>query len=998
MKRCVIIGSGLGGLSTGVILAKNGYQVTILEQAAQTGGCLQCFSRDGVKFETGMHFIGCLDDHQVLSNYFNYLGIKDKISFSRLDTDGYDVVSLNGERFVFPNGRQAFIDRFAQRFPSQKENLERYCELVEQVASMSPFRDLGSKETRPLFDGELLQKNINEIIDETITDPLLRKVLVGNLSLYAAQKDKTPFATHAFIFDFYNTSAFRIVGGSDRIVKALQEVLEQHGGVILTRHKVTRILVENKKATGVMTENGETFAADVVISDINPKQLVRLMDPWGFTEAYKSRVKSIPDTTSVFSLFLRFKDEAMPYLNSNFYGFLTDSPWKMSGVVDETWPQGYLYMHHCHEQNQQFARGGVVLAYMACEALQPWKDTKIGCRGKDYEDFKKKMAERLLDAVEKDFPGIRDTIASYYTATPLTYRDYTLTPEGSIYGLAKNVNNIADRVSFKTKLPNLLLVGQNINSHGMLGVLVGTLSVCQHLIGESEIKRQMMDANPKTTLVIGGGLGGLVTGALLSKEGYKVTVLEKNSIIGGGLQTFKRHGVAFPTGMHVFGGFEKNGNLRKIFDYLGIMDQLSLHPTDDDAFDVVHVAEDGATYRFPKTRQKLVAYLSAQFPDEKDGIQAYFDRLYALSQEEDLFYLRESEPYSNINVSEDFIRPYDELIDRYIKNPKLKGLLTYLSPLFGGVEGMTPAYLNALLSVLHIEGTFQFAGGSQQMAEALCNVIKQAGGQVIPNEEVTKIHVENHQITHLVTKKGNIYHADSYISDVHPDVLLRLVDQKAFPVAFRKRIAMVPESASSFKVYIKFKDQAFPYLNHANYDLISYQDTASRKVSPEEWPKGLMYLTPPAESQGDFADTMVIITQMDYAWVRPWEDTRTGHRGKEYEQWKQKMTDKILDRMERLYPGFRSRIDFVFASSPLTIRDYYGNKEGSNYGFQKDSHNMMLSQMSVFTKVKNLYLTGQNVNIHGFCGVSLTAIETAEALVGHDVIVQKINNSCIDHP
>ena len=101
--------------------------------------------------------------------------------------------------------------------------------------------------------------------------------------------------------------------------------------------------------------------------------------------------------------------------------------------------------------------------------------------------------------------------------------------------------------------------------------------------------------------------------------------------------------------------------------------------------------------------------------------------------------------------------------------------------------------------------------------------------------------------------------------------------------------------------------------------------------------------------------------------------------------------------MEKRYPDFRNCIDFVFASSPLTIRDYYGNKEGSNYGFQKDSNNLMLSQMSVSTKVRNLFLTGQNVNIHGLCGVSLTAIETAEVLVGQNSIVHKINKFWLNH-
>ena len=484
----------------------------------------------------------------------------------------------------------------------------------------------------------------------------------------------------------------------------------------------------------------------------------------------------------------------------------------------------------------------------------------------------------------------------------------------------------------------------------------------------------------KNCVIIGGGIGGLVTGALLAKEGYQVTVLEKNAIVGGGLQTFQRHGVSFPTGMHIFGGFHKGGNLQKLFDYLGVIDQIELQPTDDDACDVVYIPEDGSTFRLPKGKENIVAYLSSLFPEEKEGIQAYYDRLYELSEEEDLFYLRESKSYGMAKFSDDFIRPYNELIDRYIYNPKLKNLLTYLCPLFGGVEGTTPAYMNALLTVLHTEGTFQFVGGSQQMVSALCRVIEQARGRVLPNEEVTRIQVENHQVTCVVTKNGHIYHADSYISDVHPDVLLRLVDEKAFPIAFCKRITEIPETTSSFKVYIKFKDQAFRYLNHANY------------YHP------LTFVTPPGKNKNDFATTMVIITPMDYAQVKPWENTFTGHRGEAYEHWKQAMIDKVLNQMERLYPRFRDKIEFVFASSPLTIRDYYGNKEGSNYGFLKDSNNLMLSQLSVFTKVKNLFLTGQNVNIHGFCGVSLTAIETAEALVGHNTIVRKINNFCLNHP
>lgn len=984
MKKCIIIGSGLGGLSTGVILAKNGYDVTVLEQSSQIGGCLQCFQRDGVKFETGMHFIGSLDDGKVLSNYLNYLEIKDKIVVEKFDENAYDIISLNGERFAFPNGREAFIKHFSERFPNQHENLKRYCDLIEQVADLSPYRNLKLLDDDNFFkSNELLFKSINEIIDATITDSLLKNVLVGNISLYSADIDKTPFAIHAFIFDFYNNGAYRIVGGSDNIATALSNNLLHYGGRVLTRQKVTQIVVNDKIAVGVRTQKGDFYPADIVISDINPKQLIDIVDNTAFNEAYKSRIRDIKNTTSVFSLYLRFKDEAMPYLNSNFYGFQTDSPWKMSGDVNENWPNGYLYMHHCHEKNPTFAKSGVILSYMSIDALTKWKDTIIGHRGADYQHFKQDMAKRLLDTVEKDFPGIRDAIADYYTATPLTYRDYTSTPDGSIYGLAKDVNKgITGRVSFKTKVPNLFLVGQNINSHGMLGVLVGTMTVCTQLIGEQEVRRQIIETNKKTALIIGGGLGGLVTGALLSKEGYKVTVLEKNAIIGGGLQTFKRHGVDFATGMHIFGGFNEGDNLKQIFDYLDITDKLHLQPTDENACDVVTVVEDNATYYLPKGKENFIKYLAKTFPDEAENIKNYVEKLFELSQEEDLFYLRERSSEPNFMfLSEDFLRPYNSLIDKYIHNQKLKNLLSYLSPLFGGVEDMTPAFFNALLSVLHIGGTFQFVGGSQQMADLLKEVIENGGGQVLANEEVVNINVDNHIVTDVVTKNGNVFKADSYISDVHPDVLLKTISDDAFPAAFKKRIHAIPESTSSFKVYIKFKNNAFRYINHPCY-VIDNQD---------EWPTKFMYVTPPVEHQGEFAETMIIICMMDFEQVKQWEDTKTGHRGADYERWKVEMTEKVLDRMEKTYPGFRSGIEFSFASSPLTIRDYYGNKYGSNYGFQKDSNNLMLSQMSVFTKVKNLYLTGQNVNIHGFCGVSITAIETAEALVGHNEIVKKIN-------
>ena len=108
-KKVIIIGSGMGGLTCGVILAKNGYDVTVLEQGQQLGGCLQCFSRHGARFETGMHFIGSAADGQTLDMLLQYLEVKKDIQLSPLDADGYEVIALNGRRYRFAQGRDAFI-------------------------------------------------------------------------------------------------------------------------------------------------------------------------------------------------------------------------------------------------------------------------------------------------------------------------------------------------------------------------------------------------------------------------------------------------------------------------------------------------------------------------------------------------------------------------------------------------------------------------------------------------------------------------------------------------------------------------------------------------------------------------------------------------------------------------------------------------------------------------------------------------------------------------
>lgn len=495
MKKCIIIGSGLGGLACGVILARNGFDVTVLEQHYQIGGCLQCFSRNGVRFETGMHFIGSASPGQTLYKLMQYLSL-DNVRLSQLDTQSYDIISLAGQQFRFANGREAFIEQMGSYFPKEKDNLVEYYNIIEQIAQASSLHSLRYAENDVAINTYYQTVSINEVMDTLFKDESLKSVLVGNLPLYAAEKDKTPFSQHAFIMDFYNQSAYRIVGGSDHIAKSLSSTINNNGGSVRTNSKVTKIVCDDKHAVGVEINNVEFLAADIIIADIHPARVMEILDTKLIRPAFRHRMESLKNTTAGFSVYLKFKSLKVPYLNSNYYSFKSDNPWDCENYTEESWPKGYLYMHFCNEENPRFASSGVILSYMNIYDVEQWLGTSIGHRGKDYELFKIRKAEKLINEVDNEFPGFKESIQSYFTATPLTYLEYTGTQDGSMYGVAKDINlGVACRVPHKTKVPNLLLTGQNINSHGMLGVLVGSIVTCSELLTAETIYQQIIEAN-----------------------------------------------------------------------------------------------------------------------------------------------------------------------------------------------------------------------------------------------------------------------------------------------------------------------------------------------------------------------------------------------------------------------------------------------------------------------------------------------------------------------
>lgn len=494
----------------------------------------------------------------------------------------------------------------------------------------------------------------------------------------------------------------------------------------------------------------------------------------------------------------------------------------------------------------------------------------------------------------------------------------------------------------------------------------------------------------KSALIIGGGLGGLFTGAILSKEGLDVTVCEKNAIIGGGLQSFSRFGELFDTGMHIIGGMQEDGNVRRICEYLGILGKVHVKNVDPETIDTIYFSEDGQTYKIAQGRDRFVKTLSEQFPHQEERLKSYVNAMYKVADEVDLFYLRPSSDFFQVH-SEDFLMPADGFIAKYLDDEHLRSVVAYMNPLYGGREDATPAYIHCLISVLYIDGPSRFAGGSILFAETLKECIEEHGGKVIAGDGVVSIHSEGKNITGIRTAGGKEISADYYISAIHPCSLFPLLDDVTLlPKPYRSRLNEIPNAYSAFTLNIKLRPNSFPYINHTVYYMSRY-DAMWKFGEINEWPCGFLFITPPEIEQGKYSNKIIVTAPMKWDAVKTWENTSVGHRTADYVAWKEEMTERLLNCMEEIYPGFREFIQDVNSASPLTIRDFYGVKEGSMCGYSKNYKDLIFSQVPVVTKVPNLFLTGQNCNLHGFCGVALTAITTSEAILGRNTIINKIN-------
>lgn len=458
MYDVVIIGSGLGGLACGHTLARKGLKVVVLERQGQPGGSLQSYLRKGRHFDTGMHYVGGLDEGQALHNLFADLNLL-SLPWKRLDPEGFDRVTIEGNTYLYKEGFERFAENLSQDFPHEREALHTY---------VRALREMGER------DG--VNVSAWTWLNELFHDPLLIDVLSGTCLKMELRRDTLPLFSFVHNQGPFIESSWRLDGPGSLMVDRLIGDIRSYGGEVLCGEEVEELIERDEQIAAARTSFGNVYEGRFFISDAHPvTTLSWIKESRKIKGVFRRRMASVPNSFGMFTVSVVMKKGALPAFNHNKYIYARGDVWGQHECPQRP-VAAVLVTNPAPDQID-------ILTPTLFETWSRWSDTSVGRRGEDYKALKSVFAEECIALAETQLPGLSSQTEEIYTSSPLTWRDYNKTPEGSAYGMRKDWQNpLMTILSPKMSVGNLFLTGQNVVLHGLMGVTRTAQFTCEQVI------------------------------------------------------------------------------------------------------------------------------------------------------------------------------------------------------------------------------------------------------------------------------------------------------------------------------------------------------------------------------------------------------------------------------------------------------------------------------------------------------------------------------------
>jgi phytoene desaturase len=506
------------------------------------------------------------------------------------------------------------------------------------------------------------------------------------------------------------------------------------------------------------------------------------------------------------------------------------------------------------------------------------------------------------------------------------------------------------------------------------------------------------DPDQFDAIVIGSGLGGLGCAAAFARQGFKVLVLEQHDKPGGYATAFERPGgFVFDVSLHSTTVGERNGIRNLISGFPEIEDvEFVPHPNLYRAIFPNHEIRAG--------QRDLPAYvrtLSESFPEEREGIQALFDDMTALSREVNrlptaggkLDISRMGTDFPHVMAC--YGRTWGAMMDKHLKDPKLKAIVSCMWGYYGLPPSKLSSFYYALPTIEYLtEGGYYPRGRSQTISNAFVKFIERRGGKVLLDTRVEKVLAKDGAAYGVRTAAGREYRARAVVSNANAyDTFHKLLEPEDRLTAYLARMDGFSASLSTFIVFLGLKQDLVhkaglrdtEIFYAAGYDPeAGYQAALNADMSDASF--GAMLYDNLFEGYSPAGkNTLTLMKLQGYDHWKPYEAAyRKGDKAA-YRKEKERMAEMLIRQAERvLLPGLSQAIEVKEIATPLTNVRYTGNYRGAINGWDQTVDNSEPRRLPHATPVRNLYLSGAwTAPGGGYTGVLISGLQCFAEVMSH---------------
>ncbi|MEE9913383.1 MAG: NAD(P)/FAD-dependent oxidoreductase [Deltaproteobacteria bacterium] len=479
-ENIVIIGSGVGGLSTGILLALLNFRVTVVEKNHEPGGLMRSYTRRGIDCPVGVHYVGALDQSEPLGKMFHILGIPVEDLFYRMGnpavTDRYIF-----DDFVFdlPTGLAAYEKNLREACPADNAALDALMRSLREIAGRMLATSFFLNQGDPFQNVDYFRP-MGDVLDELAASPRLRAILAVPCQLIGVQLNDCPVIFHHMVAAGYLFSSWRLKDGGSRMADVFAARFAGLGGRLVLNSAVRTINLRQGKVAGVSLATGGDLPADAVVAAIHPKALLGLLPENALRASLRERILTLTETDGVIAVQAALDAESHAALDHNIYRLHCNE----QGFIED----GIFYQ--IRKSNQPGTHLLSIITRSLYGEWSRWENTVSGRRGADYEEKKQYMARDLLNKAEALFGPLKN-LRVLDVFTPLTLRDYMNCPEGSCYGVLRCARQLL-KIASLNNLPigGLCLAGQNAMAPGVLGSILGSFSAVRQLAGDERFARE----------------------------------------------------------------------------------------------------------------------------------------------------------------------------------------------------------------------------------------------------------------------------------------------------------------------------------------------------------------------------------------------------------------------------------------------------------------------------------------------------------------------------